>query len=505
MVEARPLFGFGWARFTKRQHGLLPAGVRLPADRDEGRRPQHGADLRGRSGARGHDALGRRPRARDRQRAHDARAARPRRLARRAAGDRDGLPGRPQRGAADDVAEPLALAASPASSTAAAIVAAAAARATEPPTSRTHGTHRVPHEPLPGDLARLRAARGRARAGGRRRPAHAVDPPRAPRTICCPRPTATRPRRRSTCCPPAPDACSARTSRRCVRSPRRYLSTLALALRTGAPGSRERLWHLFYFGEAMILLRHCRRARIAHVHAHFADSATDVAMLVAHYRRGQRVDGVDCSWSLAVHGSVEFYDVTPLRADGQARRRALRGGDQRLRPQPAHATQRPASAGRTSTSFGAASTWACTQPPAERPGSDRGRRDPLRRAPAARQGAVAPARGRRDAARARPRRDRDHRRRRTRARGRTRPTRGASASPSTSASSAPSARTRSARHYARADLFCLPSFAEGVPVVAMEAMAMELPVVSTRIMGIPELVRRRRCTGCSWRPVASTS
>ena len=60
----------------------------------------------------------------------------------------------------------------------------------------------------------------------------------------------------------------------------------------------------------MILLRHCRRAGIAHIHAQFADSATDVAMLVTHYRRGQRVDGLACSWSLAVHGSVEFYDVT---------------------------------------------------------------------------------------------------------------------------------------------------------------------------------------------------
>src|SRR5207344_2299739 len=44
------------------------------------------------------------------------------------------------------------------------------------------------------------------------------------------------------------------------------------------------------------------------------------------------------------------------------------------------------------------------------------------------------------------------------------------------------------RLYGRADIFCLPSFAEGIPVVAMEAMAMELPVVTTRIMGIPELV-----------------
>ena len=42
--------------------------------------------------------------------------------------------------------------------------------------------------------------------------------------------------------------------------------------------------------------------------------------------------------------------------------------------------------------------------------------------------------------------------------------------------------------YAWADVFCLPSFAEGVPVVLMEAMATELPVVTTTIAGIPELV-----------------
>ena len=41
---------------------------------------------------------------------------------------------------------------------------------------------------------------------------------------------------------------------------------------------------------------------------------------------------------------------------------------------------------------------------------------------------------------------------------------------------------------ARADALALPSFAEGVPVVLMEAMATGLPVVTTRIMGIPELV-----------------
>jgi colanic acid/amylovoran biosynthesis glycosyltransferase len=43
--------------------------------------------------------------------------------------------------------------------------------------------------------------------------------------------------------------------------------------------------------------------------------------------------------------------------------------------------------------------------------------------------------------------------------------------------------------YKGADLFVLPSFDEGVPVVLMEAMAMEIPCIATRIAGIPELIR----------------
>lgn len=42
--------------------------------------------------------------------------------------------------------------------------------------------------------------------------------------------------------------------------------------------------------------------------------------------------------------------------------------------------------------------------------------------------------------------------------------------------------------YAEADLFAILSFAEGIPVVLMEAMAMQIPCLSTHITGIPELI-----------------
>jgi colanic acid/amylovoran biosynthesis glycosyltransferase len=41
----------------------------------------------------------------------------------------------------------------------------------------------------------------------------------------------------------------------------------------------------------------------------------------------------------------------------------------------------------------------------------------------------------------------------------------------------------------QADIFVLASFAEGLPVALMEAMAMEIPCISTFVAGIPELIR----------------
>jgi colanic acid/amylovoran biosynthesis glycosyltransferase len=49
-------------------------------------------------------------------------------------------------------------------------------------------------------------------------------------------------------------------------------------------------------------------------------------------------------------------------------------------------------------------------------------------------------------------------------------------------------------YLSRARAFVLPSFAEGLPVVIMEALAMTRPVIATSIAGIPELVDEE----CGW-------
>jgi glycosyltransferase involved in cell wall biosynthesis len=271
-----------------------------------------------------------------------------------------------------------------------------------------------------------------------------------------------------------------------LRSPRRYLSTLALALRTGAPGARERLWHLFYFAEAMILVQQCRRAGIAHIHAQFADSATDVAMLVTHYRRGERVGDQECSWSVAIHGSVEFYNVTQyaLAAKLAHARFAVAISDfgrSQLMALSSSERWKHIHVVRTGVDL-------CVyRPLAERLGSDQ-------RAEVLFVGRLLHGKGVSLLLEALA--ELCHR-------GLQMSASIVGDGPARVELEAVARRLRLSGHvrflgsvgqddirrlYARADIFCLPSFAEGIPVVAMEAMAMELPVVTTRIMGIPELV-----------------
>ena len=48
------------------------------------------------------------------------------------------------------------------------------------------------------------------------------------------------------------------------------------------------------------------------------------------------------------------------------------------------------------------------------------------------------------------------------------------------------------RALAQSDIFVLPSLAEGIPVVLMEAMSSGVPCVSTPVNGIPELIEHGR-------------
>jgi glycosyltransferase involved in cell wall biosynthesis len=43
--------------------------------------------------------------------------------------------------------------------------------------------------------------------------------------------------------------------------------------------------------------------------------------------------------------------------------------------------------------------------------------------------------------------------------------------------------------YGQVDVFAIASFAEGIPVVLMQAMAMEIACVATWVTGVPELIR----------------
>ncbi|MEA2335923.1 MAG: hypothetical protein QOG40_2413 [Solirubrobacteraceae bacterium] len=92
------------------------------------------------------------------------------------------------------------------------------------------------------------------------------------------------------------------------RHPRAYLDTLRTAVAGAPPRTLGRLWQVFYFGEAILVWHHCAERSVAHVHAHHGSAPADVALLAARFgaasSRGPR------TWSLTLHGPVELSDVS---------------------------------------------------------------------------------------------------------------------------------------------------------------------------------------------------
>jgi glycosyltransferase involved in cell wall biosynthesis len=256
--------------------------------------------------------------------------------------------------------------------------------------------------------------------------------------------------------------------------PGRLARVLGQALSVSVPGLRGRGYALIYTVEAVVLAHHLTRAGAGHLHTHFANAGATVGMLAA------RLAGLDFSFTL--HGPSDLREPERMRLDAKisaarfvacishyARSQAMLNSDpvhwDKLRivhcgVQPARYAEAPDAA---------------AQPPA-----------------LIFVGRLAPVKGLRvllDAfAMAR---DAVPRMTLTivgdgpeRAWLESRAKDFGGALRLTGALS----QDEVAAELARARAMVLPSFAEGVPVVLMEAMASGRAVIATRITGVPELV-----------------
>ncbi len=98
-------------------------------------------------------------------------------------------------------------------------------------------------------------------------------------------------------------------------SPKRYLSSLKLALDTKRAGFRGGLYQGFYFAEAGLLADRLQSEHFDHLHSHLGDVSTSVAMLASS------LAGVPFSFTL--HGPGVFFDANVWRLDAKIDRAAF--------------------------------------------------------------------------------------------------------------------------------------------------------------------------------------
>lgn len=95
-------------------------------------------------------------------------------------------------------------------------------------------------------------------------------------------------------------------------SPINYFRALKLAINTSQPGIKGFLYQLFYFLEAGLLARYLNQRGITHLHNHIATSSCSVAMLAAAF-------GLQ-TFSFTMHGPHIFFEPHRWRLDEKIRR-----------------------------------------------------------------------------------------------------------------------------------------------------------------------------------------
>jgi glycosyltransferase involved in cell wall biosynthesis len=263
-----------------------------------------------------------------------------------------------------------------------------------------------------------------------------------------------------------------------MRHPGKLLAGLRLAFKLGGMDARRMLLCLFYFAEAAILAEWMRNRSLNHLHVHFATPAATVALILTAL--------APVTFSMMVHGPDEFYDVSSYYLEekvaaarfvvcisffAQSQLMKLSPGGNwhkfdiaRLGVDCSHFSPRPFR--------GLPETFEilCVG----RLVSTKGQRILILAAEQlTRQGRKLQLRFVGDGP------DRVELERLVSEQGLSEQIRFEGAMN----------QDLIQAFYRRADIFALASFAEGIPVVLMEAMAMEIPCIATSINGIPELIR----------------
>jgi glycosyltransferase involved in cell wall biosynthesis len=257
-----------------------------------------------------------------------------------------------------------------------------------------------------------------------------------------------------------------------ARQPRRYFRAMFLALRSGEPGMKGLLYQFFYFLEAGVFVFELNSVGVRHIHNHFGNSSCSVAMLASE------MSGVPYSYTL--HGPAELFEPMRWRMDLKISRAAFVACISHFARSQAMLFSDP-------LHWPKLRIVHCGVDPARYRGPSAPSDAGLRLLFVGRLAAVKGLRVLFEAL--------------TRARGAGVSLTVIGDGPERAHAEAEAERIGDisligyqsqdavAKAFADADALVLPSFAEGVPVVLMEAMAAGLPVIATRVGGVGELVQ----------------